>query len=119
MYMKKYASLLLRIGLGGLFLTAGIMKLLDPGMFVEMLSSMGFPMAAVFAWIVIVVEILGGAAVVAGFKLKWAVPPLAFILLVAVGLGAGGFGIVLNNIVFILCLAALWCMDPGMWSIKA
>jgi len=119
MYMKKYASLLLRVGLGGLFLAAGLMKLLDPSMFTGMLESMGFPVAAVFAWIVIVVEILGGAAVVAGFKLKWTVPPLAFILLVAVGLGAGGVGVVSSNLALILCLAALWCMEPGMWSIKA
>lgn len=117
--MKKYASLLLRVGLGGLFLAAGIMKLLDPAMFTGMLEGMGFPMAAVFAWIVIVVEVLGGASVVAGFKLKWTVPPLAFILLVAVGLGAGGAGVIMSNIALILCLASLWCMDPGMWSLKA
>jgi len=100
-------------------LAAGIMKLLDPAMFTGMLESMGFPMAAVFAWIVIVVEVLGGAAVVAGFKLKWSVPPLAFVLLVAVGLGAGGAGVVMSNIALILCLSALWCMDSGMWSLKA
>lgn len=117
--MKKYAPLLIRIGLGGLFLAAGIMKLLDPAMFTQMLDGMGFPVAAAFAWIVIVLEVLGGAAVVAGFKLKWTVPPLAFILLVAVALGAGGMGIVMSNIAFIFCLAGLWCMDSGMWSLKA
>jgi len=117
--MKKYASLLLRIGLGGLFLAAGIMKLLDPAMFTGMLEGMGFPMAAFFAWIVIVVEVLGGASVVAGFKLKWSVPPLALILLVAVGLGAGGVGVVMSNIALIFCLASLWCMDSGMWSLRA
>lgn len=117
--MKKYASLLLRIGLGVLFLAAGIMKLLDPGMFTQALEGMGFPFAAFWSWLVIAVEVLGGAAVVVGFKLKWAIPPLAFILLVAIALGAGGANVMMSNLALLFACSALWCMDPGMWSLKA
>jgi len=117
--MKKYAPLLLRIGIGGLFLTAGIMKLLDPAMVTGMLDGFGFPFAAFWTWLLILAEVVCGAGVLTGFKLKWVTPPLAVILLVAVSLGAGGLGVVLSNIALLFAVASLWFQEPGMWSIKA
>lgn len=85
--MKKpdYFALGNRILLGALELSAGLLKLfvLGPAAVVVMLSGLGFPVPGFFAWVLILAEIGCGAAILAGWKLKYTTIPPAIILTVA------------------------------------
>ncbi|MEK6914558.1 MAG: DoxX family protein [Nanoarchaeota archaeon] len=83
MLNKLQGPALLRIALGILFLVPGLAKLMDPGMITGMLSGLGFPVAPLFAWILILVEIICGALLIIGFKTEIAIWPLFVVLLVA------------------------------------
>lgn len=83
MLNKGQGIALLRVTLGLLFLVPGITKLMNPAGVTGMLSGIGFPAAGLFAWILIIVEVLGGAALILGKKMKEAVWALFIVLLVA------------------------------------
>lgn len=83
MINKAQGIALLRVTLGLLFLVPGLSKLMDPAGITGMLDGLGFPAAALFAWIVIIIEVLGGAALILGKKMKHAVWALFIVLLVA------------------------------------
>ena len=83
MLKKAQGVALLRVTLGLLFLVPGISKLMNPAGITGMLETIGFPAAALFAWIVIIIEVLGGAALILGKKTKEAVWALFIVLLVA------------------------------------
>ncbi|HTR21119.1 MAG TPA: DoxX family protein [Gemmatimonadales bacterium] len=71
---SPYAALVLRLATGGVFLHHGIMKLQHglPGL-ADWLHTLGFPFAIVWAGIVVAVETLGAACVIAGlFTRAWA-----------------------------------------------
>lgn len=115
--MKDYAPFVLRIGLGGLFVIAGLMKLMNPPMVVGMLEQFGFPGAAFWAWLLILVELLCGAAVLVGFHLKYSTVPLAIVMVVAIAVNLNQVSIVLNNAVFLIALVSLWLSGPGKWGL--
>lgn len=115
--MKEYGPFALRIGIGGLFVIAGIMKLMNPAMIVGMLETLGFPGPSFWAWLLILVELLCGAAVLTGFKLKYSTVPLAVVMFVAIFVSLDQVSIVLNNSVFLAGLISLWLSGPGAWSL--
>jgi uncharacterized membrane protein YphA (DoxX/SURF4 family) len=80
-----YFKLVNRVLLGLLMLVPGLMKLLyiGPSQVAGMLSGMGFPAPTFFAWILIFAEIGSGLAILARWKLHYAVWPPVVILLVA------------------------------------
>jgi putative oxidoreductase len=80
---SKYAPTVLRVALGMLFLIPGLTKLANPGMIQGMLTGMGMPVSGLLGWVVILAEVLGGAALIAGYKTKTAVWPLLAVLGVA------------------------------------
>jgi len=114
--MKQFGPFALRIGIGGLFLTMGIMKLMNPAMITGMLGNLGFPAAAFWAWILIIVEIVGGASVLTGFKLKWVTPFLAVVLVVAIATGNQPI-MALTNAALLSGLVSLWLSGPGAWAL--
>lgn len=68
---------ILRVTLGVVFITHGVPKLLGGvGGFGEMLGQMGVPLSGLFAWIVTLLEVVGGLSLVAGFL----VTPVALLL---------------------------------------
>lgn len=77
---------ILRMGLGTLFFAAGLMKVIFPGVtgIKGMLDGIGFPLAGFLAWVLILVELLGGAALIIGFKTKIATILLGIIMLSAI-----------------------------------
>ena len=79
----KYAVLTGRILLGLLFLVPGLMKLMDVSSVTGMLEGIGFPIAVLFTWILILSEIIFGVAILANYRLEYAVIPPIVILLVA------------------------------------
>ena len=83
MLNKAQGVALLRVTLGLLFLVPGLSKLMDPSGITGMLGGLGFPAAGLFAWILIIVEVLGGAALIIGKKVRTAIWPLFIVLLVA------------------------------------
>lgn len=78
---QEYGQGILRILLGLLFLIPGIDKLVgllgDGHMIAQMLGTSG-------AWILLIVEILFGIAVIIGWKLKFTPWPLAIVMLGAI-----------------------------------
>lgn len=82
----KYSALILRIVLGLLFIIPGIAKLMDIAGTAGFFGSLGIPAATAAAWVVGLVELLFGIAVLIGWQVKWTVWPLVAVLLVAIAL---------------------------------
>lgn len=79
-----YAPLLLRIGVGLIFIVAGYGKLTGIEGTISFFGNIGIPMAGVMAWVVAIVEFVGGIMVLAGFRMSYANILLAIIMLVAI-----------------------------------
>src|SRR3989344_2791379 len=110
--MRNYqdlAPLVLRVGLGVMFLYAGVMKLLDPSIISGMLGGIGFPAPTFWAWVLIVFEVLGGLALVIGLQMKYTTIPLAIILLVAtLTVHLANPGVALQHVALLLGVVSLW-----------
>lgn len=115
--MKKYAPFALRLGLGGLFVFAGIMKLVNPAMVTQMLEGIGFPGPELWAWLLIFLEFVCGAAVLVGFKLKYVTVPLVIIMIVASIVASQGGALIPTNVAIISGLVSLWLSGPGAWGL--
>lgn len=72
-----------RILLAWLFIPAGFSKLTGFSGSVGYAASVGLPLPEIGVAIAMVVEILGGALLLAGFQIRWAALALAFFTLVA------------------------------------
>ena len=68
--MQKYASFVLRLGIGVLFLVMGIRKLVSPEKVVGMVGNIGFPAPVFWAGVLIAAEVLCGLAILLGFRLS-------------------------------------------------
>lgn len=80
-----YAPMVLRIATGLVFAMHGYQKLTQMGVegVAGFLGGLGFPLASVFAVILIAVELLGGVALIVGFMTHWAAKLTAVVALVA------------------------------------
>lgn len=76
-----YAALVLRLGLGGMYLTHGLIKLFvfTPAGTAGFFESLGFP--AFLAYLVMAAEIGGGALLIAGLFTRWVALALIPVLL--------------------------------------
>ena len=74
-----------RIIMGLLFVVAGLMKIFvaKPAGVSGMLAGFGFPAAMFFAWVLILVETLGGIAILLNWKAKYASYLLIVVMVVA------------------------------------
>lgn len=83
--MIKHVELINRILLGLVMLVPGLIKLFQftPSGVSGMLAGLGFPAPTVFAWILIIAEIVTGLAIIANWKMEYAVWPPIVILVVA------------------------------------
>ena len=59
-----------RLALAAIFLWSGLGKLMDHAGTVGYMSSVGLPLAEVGYWLAIIIEILGGIALVAGYQTR-------------------------------------------------
>ncbi len=82
--MASFGLLALRLAIGAIFIYHGWDKLSDMDKTVGGFGMMGFPLPAFFAWVVALVELVGGAAVLLGVYTKEAAKLLAIIMLVAI-----------------------------------
>ncbi len=123
---EKYGPTLLRVVLGGLFILPGFMKLMNPGMIIDMLKQLSFPAAVFFGWVLLLSEIIFGIAVLVGWKTRYTVWPLVVILGVAtllVGLPAlGKDSMAMINVSFhvlgIAALISIYLTGPGGYAVK-
>ena|SRR3989338_2801827 len=118
--MKEYGPFALRLGVGGIFVFAGLMKLLDPNMIEGMLGGMGFPVPAFWTWILILSELLCGVAVLTGFKLKYTTVPLMVVMIVAsvVMLTGDTASMVTFPLLTLFALVSLWFSGPGALALS-
>jgi putative oxidoreductase len=83
--LVRWAPLPLRLIVGYGFFAHGLAKVeKGPERFVDILQAIGTPLPHFMAWLTILVEILGGLAVLLGAFVPWISVPMAAVLLVAI-----------------------------------
>lgn len=111
---------IVRIGVGLVFLLAGISKLLSLPMTVFMFSQIG--LAAAWVYVVSIIEIIGGALLVLGLWTSFAAIPLGIIMLVATVIqfrfGGGLMGAIAPLMVMLVQIQ-LYLSDSTTWSLQA
>jgi putative oxidoreductase len=82
--LNRWAPLPLRLIVGYGFIAHGLAKLSrGPETFAAILHTLGIPLPIVSAWLTTIVELVGGAAILAGAFVPLASVPMAVILLTA------------------------------------
>src|SRR4051794_32951233 len=84
--LKTYLVPLGRLLMSSLFIWDGILQLHSPGVFTEYFASIHVPLPHVAIWFSIIIHLLGGMALLVGFKARWAAALLA---LFCIGTGFG------------------------------
>jgi putative oxidoreductase len=122
----KYADLaplMLRIGVGLIFIYAGWGKLNGIEGTAQFFASNGIPMAGIMAWVVAIVEFVGGFMVLAGFRIQLPTLLLAFTMLVAIittKLGADDvFRAMRLDLLLLLSCLGLFFSNSGKLSVDA
>lgn len=119
--LKPLALLLLRIALGAIFIYHGYPKLTHAAQWVENFDHMGFP--GYFAYIAGVLEVFGGAVLIAGVFTRIAALLLTIEMAVALlkvhGLIANPANVHGYEFPLVLCVSAfvLATVGPGLFSI--
>lgn len=137
--LRRYATMPLRLIVGYGFLAHGLAKWgKGPDAFAAILGAAHVPAAHLMAWLTILTEIFGGAAILCGAFVLWVSLPAIVLLIVAivtVHLPYGFASIKLMRIVggraqfgppgyecdllYIACIATLVLAGPSPWSIDA
>ena len=118
-----WAPLVLRLAAGTVFFAHGWQKFGVLTAFGDFLDSFGVPLPALFAGIVVGVELIGGAALIVGLFTHWAAKLLAIDMLVAFFLVHVNNGVFVQNNGFELVLlllaisVALALFGAGKWSL--
>jgi putative oxidoreductase len=92
--LKTYLAPIARLLMSSAFIWAGVGKLRDPGGTAKYFDSLHVPIPEVAVWVIIVVELIGGIALLVGFKARWAAAVLALFCLItafAIHLPAGDY----------------------------
>jgi len=135
--IARWAPIPLRLIVGYGFMEHGIAKLSrGPDAFATILHALGVPAPHLMAWLTILVELLGGSAVLLGAFVALASVPMAALLLVAIftvhlpygfssikliavtsaGAQFGPVGYECN-LLYLACLAALVLAGPGSLAV--
>ncbi|MDR9419121.1 DoxX family protein [Gracilimonas sp.] len=120
---KDLALLLIRIGVGVIFILAGWGKLTGIEGTQQFFGNIGIPLAGVMAWVVALVEFLGGIMMLVGYKVEIPGILLAITMLVAIFTvkmgGDGGFSGMRLEIMLMLTSLAISMMGTGSYSLEA
>lgn len=114
---KDTGLLVLRIGVGAIFLFTGWMKVSDLGSTVEFFADSGF--APFWAYLVTFVELLGGAAVLLGLGVytRVAAKLLAIIMIVAIYTLRATPLMAMTPFLIFFVTFALMCTGAGKYSV--
>jgi len=124
---NAFAPLILRVAVGLVFAMHGWQKLSVMGLggTEGMLTALGFPMAGVFAFLLIAAELGGGILLILGLFTHWAAKVLIIVALTAlfvvhIGneffLGTGGFEFML---LILASVVSVMITGPGKYSFDA
>lgn len=80
--VKTYLTPLGRLLMSSLFIRAGVNDLKDMGGLAQYIEHLHIPLANVTVWIVLAIHLLGGLAILLGFKTRWAAAVLAIFCLI-------------------------------------
>jgi len=104
--LRDYLPPLGRLLLCGLFVWSGCGKLMDPTGTAQFLATEGVPAPGLAVWIAILVELVGGLALLVGFKTRWIAAILSawclatgFAVHLAAGIQATDAMVALDNMV--------------------
>lgn len=121
-YKPSVGILILRLGVGIVFLVHGIAKLGDIAGTAGFFSSIGIPMATFSAWVVALVETVGGAALILGLGTHIAAALLIIVMLVAIFAAKWSRGFVGGyefDLVLLTSLLSLVFGGAGKYSLDA
>ena len=95
----SWGTTILRDAVGVIFVAHGAMKLfqMGPGGLAGFFASVGIPFAALNAWLVIAIELVGGVAVIAGLASRAFSVLFAALMVVAIAAVHGAQGFFLPN----------------------
>lgn len=85
--IRTHGTLVGRILLGLLFFVTGLNILMGPngvGGFGQMLGGMGIPLAVLAAWVIVLVKIVGGGALILGYRVGCAAGALIIFTLLTI-----------------------------------
>ena len=124
MNTEKYydwAPLLLRLGIGLIFVYAGWGKITGIEGTAEFFGNIGIPLAGVMAWVVAIVEFVGGLMILTGFKITVPALLLAIVMIVALFTTKMGEGFRAARLDMLLLFAslALAIIGSGKYSLDA
>jgi putative oxidoreductase len=80
---ENVLNLLGRLAIAALFLPAGMSKLMGVEGAAGYFTSLGLPVASVLVWVVIAIEVLGGLALILGYKTRFVAIGLAVFTVLA------------------------------------
>jgi putative oxidoreductase len=121
--LRKYAVPLGRLLLAALFIWAGFGKLTNPSGTAQYFAHANIPIPSVTVWIVIIVELIGGLAILVGFWTRWAALILAIFCVItglAVHLPAGDQANLIHvfkNLSIAGGFLYVFAFGAGIWSI--
>ncbi len=118
-----YGHTLIRVTVGLLFIIMGFGKLTNPSGIVGMLGGLGFPIPIFFGWSLLLSELIFGALILIGYKVRYTAWPLAIILVVAVvtvSIPSEGISsaTAFFHYISIAALISLAWTGPGEWAIS-
>lgn len=114
-----------RLFLSILFIVAGFGKLTSIEGTAGYFGSIGLPAPGILVWLVTALELLGGLAILVGFKTRWAAWALAAFSIGAAIIGHSDFSVPPNDLMFMKNLGlaggflALAVAGPGAFSVDA
>lgn len=123
--LSKYSPFILRLGLGIVFAVHGYQKMFIQGFdgVAEFFTSIGIPAAMFFAYVITILELVGGIMLIIGLLTKWVSGLLAIDMLVALLVvhAQNGFYISGGGYEFVLVLfvgaISLLLTGPGIYSV--
>lgn len=116
---RDLALLLLRLGVGVIFIVAGWGKLTGIEGTQDFFGNVGIPLAGLMAWVVAIVEFVGGIMVLAGYRIRIAALLLALVMVGAIVFVkfAQGFGPMRIDLALLLMSLALYLQGSGSYSL--
>lgn len=69
--LAPYAPTVLRVVVGAVFMFTGISKITNPPGFIGFVTTLGFPLPGLLAWLPILFEPIGGALLILGIGTRW------------------------------------------------
>jgi putative oxidoreductase len=79
--LDDYLPALARLLMSSLFIWEGVLQLRDPAGTVQYFTSLHVPAPAIAVWVSVAIHLLGGLAILVGFKTRWAATVLILLCL--------------------------------------